>query len=95
MHLAFPELNARIKKLDGKTALEFLARNPTPASIRQLGPKRFLARWRGPRGRWGRKHFEQLYELAKASIGLPDETGALLVEIRTLVQELRWQLQAR
>ena len=95
LHLAFPELNARIKKLDGKTALEFLARNPTPASIRQLGPKRFLQRWRGPRGRWGRKHFEQLYELAKSSIGLPDETGALLVEIRTLVQELRWQLQTQ
>ena len=37
----FPELNAQWKKLDGKTALLFLAKNPTPASILKLGRKRF------------------------------------------------------
>ena len=93
LHLAFPELNARIKKLDGKTALDFLQRNPTPASIRQLGPKRFLRRWRYPRGYWGKRRMGQLYELAKSSIGLPDDSGALLVEIRMLARQLGHQLQ--
>lgn len=36
---------------------------------------------------------EQLYELAKGSIGLPDGSGALLAEIRMLARQLRGQLQ--
>ena len=87
--LAFPELNPRLPRLDGPTALTFLERNPTPASIRRLGLKRFLKRYRGSHGRWGREHFEQLYELSKSSLGVEDVGRAMELEIQTLVKELR------
>ena len=91
--LAFPELNERFRHLDGKTALAFLAKNPTPASIRRPGRQRFLTRWRGPHGRWGHKFFEELYELAKHSIGLEEPTGSFEAEIQTLVAEFRRALE--
>lgn len=88
----FPELNARWKKLDGKTALLFLTKNPTPASILKLGRKRFLKRWQGKHGRWGRGYFEAIYELARHSIGLSDEENIFLFEIRLLVTEFQQAL---
>ena len=58
LSLAFPELNPRLRRLDGATALVLLAKNPTPASIRRLGRQRFLQRYQGSHGRWGREHFD-------------------------------------
>jgi transposase len=93
--LVFPELNERFKKLDGKTALAFLAKNPTPKSIRRLGPKRFLQRWRGQHGRWGHEFFAEVYGLAKTSIGVQDRERSFEVEIRFLVEELRQALETQ
>ncbi len=80
-----------MRRIDGPTALLFLAKNPTPASIRRLGLKRFLKRWSGSHGRWGLKDFEELYELAQRSLGI--EARDLELEIKTLVDELRRALQ--
>ena len=93
--LVFPELNERFRKVDGKTALAFLAKNPTPQSIRRLGPKRFLERWRGQHGRWGQKFFAELYELAKQSIGVHDQERCYELEIGFLVEELRQALETQ
>jgi transposase len=90
--LAFPELNERFKKLHAKTALDFLLQNPTPESIRRLGREAFLERWRGPHGRWGRRFFVQLYELATRSIGIADPDGHLEGEIRLLAKEFEHAL---
>ena len=93
--IVFPELNERFKKLDGKTALDFLAKNPTPESIRRLGPKRFLERWRGPHGRWGRGFFAEIYDLAKKSIGVKDHLRSFELEIHLLVGEFRQALETQ
>lgn len=93
--VVFPELNERFRKLDGKIALAFLAKNPTPDSIRRLGPKRFLERWSGSHGRWGREFFAELYELAKHSIGVQDLERSYELEIRLLVEEFRQALETQ
>jgi transposase len=93
--VAFPELNERFKKLDSNTALAFLAKNPTPDSIRCLGPKRFLERWRGRHGCWGRAFFAELYELAKHSIGVQDVERSYELEIRSLAEEHSQALQTQ
>jgi len=93
--LAFPELNERFQDLTGKTALSFLEKNPTPSKIKALGPQRFLLRWKGRRGPMGRKYFEDLYELAKTSIGIEDPTGRLALEIQTQAGEFRHALEAQ
>ncbi len=93
--LAFPELNERFQDLTGKTALSFLEKNPTPNKIKALGPQRFLHRWRGRRGPMGRKYFEELYELAKKSIGVADPTGHLALEIQTQAGEFRHALEVQ
>ncbi len=93
--VAFPELNERFEDLSCKTALSFLEKNPTPGKIKALGPQRFLHRWRGRRGPMGRKYFEDLYELAKSSIGVADPTGCLALEIQAQAGEFRHALEVQ
>ncbi len=93
--LAFPELNERFADLTCKTALSFLEKNPTPGKIKALGPQRFLQRWRGRRGPMGRKCFEDLYALAKTSIGVADPTGRLALEIQAQAREFRHALEVQ
>ncbi len=89
LSLVFPELNELIKKLDGKTAQAFLIKNPTPGSIRRLEREAFLERWRGRHGQWGRRWFDQLYELAGRSIGVADPQQSFEFEIRLLTEEFQ------
>ncbi len=93
--VAFPELNERFQDLTSKTALSFLEKNPTPSKIKALGPQRFLQRWRGRRGPMGRKYFEDLYGLAKVSIGVADPAGHLALEIRIQAGEFRHALEVQ
>ena len=93
--VAFPELNERFEDLTCKTVLSFLEKNPTPGKIKALGPQRFLKRWRGRRGPMGRRYFEDLYALAKTSIGVADPRGRLALEIQAQAGEFRHCLEVQ
>lgn len=93
--LAFPELNELFQDLTSKTALSLLEKSSTPGKIKALGTRHFLHRWRGRRGPMGRKYFESVYELAKASIGVEDPTGRLAQEIKAQASEFRHALEVQ
>jgi transposase len=93
LYLVFPELEMELKTVTIPTVLKFLSVHPTPASIAVLSREEFVVLWRGRHGRWGRKKFEHIYDLAKRSIGIPDEGVALEYEIRQLVSELEHSLE--
>ena len=69
VYMAFPEFEEMIVTFTKKTVIPFLKQNPTPESILNLGRETFLERWEGRHGSWGRSRFEEIYELAKQSIG--------------------------
>jgi transposase len=90
IHLTFPELNPMLKDLTQPTALRFLQANPTPASILRNGRERFVDKWQPRRrcGQWPPGKFQQLYDLAKHSIGLKDPYRIDEFEIKALAHDL-------
>lgn len=90
IHLSFPELNNVVKDLTQPTSLRFLRANPTPQSIMRNGRKRFMAKWQPRRrcGQWTPAKFNNIYELAKNSIGLKDPQRTDALEIKQLTEDL-------
>lgn len=81
--LIFPEFLEVMKKVKGKSAQYLLKHYPTPESIVQYGCDALSTTLKTvSRGRYGRDRAEELYEAARASVGIKDGQGSIVLEIR-------------
>jgi transposase len=85
----FPEFKQKIKELDTPTILELLRRYPLPSKIlmeRENVLVKFIKKH--SRGNKGEQFVKEIREMAKDSIGVPDENGVIGYRITFLVERL-------
>jgi transposase len=90
----FPEFLQVMKNTRIKTSMYLIKHHPAPESIAAMGVKSLsTVLKRVSRGKLGRQRAEELYEAAKASVGIGEGKESLLLEIAHLISKIEKEAQ--
>jgi transposase len=90
----FPEFLQVMKNTRIKTSMHLIKHHPAPESIAAMGVKSLgTVLKKVSRGKLGRPRAEELYEAAKASVGIDEGKESLLLEIEHLIGKIEKETQ--
>jgi len=85
----FPELEHYFTDITAKSMILILEKAPFPEKIRKMGKSRFTSFLAKKNPYLGRRRAEEIFKLARSSVGIRGEEEATSLEINLLLRELR------
>jgi transposase len=85
----FPELERYFKDIEAVTTLVILEKYPVPSMITTVKKSRFISYVKKRNPHFSHKRINEIYELAKTSVGIKGEDESIIYEIQWLLKELK------